>query len=150
MLQLDTLVPLVRKRKRVGRGGSRGGTCGKGHKGQNARSGGLVRPGFEGGQMPLHRRLPKRGFNNARFGDDVVIVGLQRVNDAFEDGDEVTPDTLVTKGLIKADKSKPARIVKILAGPLSKKLTVSVHRCSASATKAVEDAGGKVALLKEI
>jgi len=150
MLQLDTLVPLVRKRKRVGRGGSRGGTSGKGHKGQNARSGGSVRPGFEGGQMPLHRRLPKRGFNNARFGDDVVIVGLQRVNDAFEDGDEVTPETLVAKGLIKADKSKSARIVKILAGPLSKKLTVSVHRCSTSAVKAVEDAGGKVALLKEI
>ena len=100
--------------------------------------------------MPLHRRLPKRGFNNARFGDDVVIVGLQRVNDAFEDGDEVTPETLVAKGLIKADKSKSARIVKILAGPLSKKLTVSVHRCSTSAVKAVEDAGGKVALLKEI
>jgi len=150
MLQLDKLVPLTRKRKRIGRGGSRGGTAGKGHKGQNARSGGGTRPGFEGGQMPLHRRLPKRGFNNARFGEDVVIVGLQRINDAFEDGDDVTPEQLAAKGLIKAAKSRPARIVKVLAGPISKKVTLSVHQCSVSAVKAVEEAGGKVVLLKEI
>jgi len=150
MLQLDKLVPLTRKRKRIGRGGSRGGTAGKGHKGQNARSGGGTRPGFEGGQMPLHRRLPKRGFNNTRFGEDVVIVGLQRINDAFEDGDEVTPEQLAAKGLIKSAKSRPARIVKVLAGPITKKVTLSVHQCSASAAKAVEEAGGKVVLLKEI
>jgi len=150
MLQLDKLVPLTRKRKRIGRGGSRGGTSGKGHKGQSARSGGSVRPGFEGGQMPLHRRLPKRGFNNTRFAEDVEIVGLQRINDAFEDGDEITPEQLAAKGLIKRAKSRPARIIKVLAGPITKKLTLSVHQCSASATKAVEEAGGRVVLLKEI
>ena len=150
MLQLDKLTPLARKRKRIGRGGARGGTAGKGHKGQNARSGGGTRPGFEGGQMPLHRRLPKRGFNNTRFGDDVVIVGLQRISEVFDDGDEVTPESLITKGVIKSEKSRSSRVVKVLAGPVTKKLTLSVHRCSAAAAKAVEDAGGKVVLIKEM
>jgi len=150
MLQLDTLQPLVRKRKRVGRGGSRGGTSCKGHKGQKARSGGSIRPGFEGGQMPLHRRLPKHGFNNARFADDIVIVGLGRINDVFDEGDEVTPVTLVAKGLIKQVKSRPSRQVKVLAGPVTKKFTITVHHCSASAQAAIEDAGGKVVLLREL
>jgi len=74
MFQLNKLSPLVKKRKRVGRGGKLGGTSGKGHKGQKARSGGYVRIGFEGGQMPLFRRLPKRGFNNHNFQDTFVVV----------------------------------------------------------------------------
>ncbi len=87
MAQLNNLVSSGKKRKRVGRGGSRGGTSGKGHKGQKARSGGTVRAGFEGGQMPLYRRLPKRGFTNARFKPELIIVNLDRLDKAFNDGE---------------------------------------------------------------
>ena len=87
MLNLHNLTPLVKKRKRIGRGGKRGGTSGKGHKGQSARSGGQQSAnGFEGGQMPLFRRLPKRGFNNSPFAQVTKIVNLQQLNEVFEDG----------------------------------------------------------------
>ena len=95
------MTPLVKKRKRIGRGGSRGGTSGKGHKGHKARSGGGVRIGFEGGQMPLYRRLPKRGFTNARHKKYVIIVGLDRIIYAFNDGDNVTRQILIETKVIK-------------------------------------------------
>jgi small subunit ribosomal protein S5 len=136
----------------VGRGGSRGGTSGKGHKGQSARSGGGPRVGFEGGQMPYHRRLPKRGFTNARFSAEVEIVNLQQLNDVFEDGAHIDRESLVSKGLVKFSKSvKGAAVtVKVLGdGTLTKKLVVSADAFSKSAVKAIESLGGEVHLIKE-
>src|SRR3990167_3442941 len=111
MLQLNNLVKLSKKRKRVGRGGSRGGTAGKGHKGQLARSGKKLKPGFEGGQMPLARRLPKRGFNNKRFQDDIEIVSLSKIDKAFNDGESVSRKELISAGLIKGRRGS---LIKIL------------------------------------
>lgn len=148
MLQLNKLTPLCKKRKRVGRGGSRGGTSGKGHKGQKARSGCSISPTFEGGQMPLIRRLPKRGFNNKRFQTEIKIISLQRLNDAFKEGDTVDKQVLLEKGIIKG-KGKFA--LKVLGtGKLSKKLTVIADLFSQSAEKAITDLGGKAQLAKEI
>ncbi|MGB8367244.1 MAG: 50S ribosomal protein L15, partial [Candidatus Babeliales bacterium] len=98
MFRLENLVPLGKKRKRVGRGGSRGGTSGKGHKGQKARSGGGIAPAFEGGQMPLHRRLPKRGFTNARFKKVIEIVNLKHLDKIFNEGETVSKKILIEKG----------------------------------------------------
>lgn len=127
--------------KRLGRGvGSQlGKTSGKGHKGAKARSGGGKRPGFEGGQMPLTRRIPKRGFTNI-FAKEYAIVNVSALN-AFDDGATVTPETLMEKGLIK----KPLDGVKVLGGgDLQKKLTVSVDKVTASAKEKIEANGGKV------
>ncbi len=127
--------------KRLGRGvGSQlGKTSGKGHKGAKARSGGGKRPGFEGGQMPLTRRIPKRGFTNI-FAKEYAIVNVSALN-AFEDGTTVTPEALMEKGLIK----KPLDGVKVLGGgELQKKLTVSVDKVTASAKEKIEANGGKV------
>ena len=127
--------------KRLGRGvGSQlGKTSGKGHKGAKARSGGGKRPGFEGGQMPLTRRLPKRGFTNI-FGKEYAIVNVSALN-VFEDGTVVTAETLVAAGLIK----KTLDGVKVLGGgELEKKLTVSVDKVTESAKEKIEKAGGKV------
>ncbi|RKD34131.1 50S ribosomal protein L15 [Thermohalobacter berrensis] len=135
----------TKNRKRVGRGhgSGLGKTSGKGHKGQNARSGGGVRPGFEGGQMPLHRRLPKRGFNNSRFATEYVIVNIKDLN-VFENDTEVTPELLKENGLIKNMKDG----VKILGdGELEKKLTVKAHKFSKSAVEKIESAGGKVEVI---
>jgi len=156
MFSLDNLQSSGKDRKRVGRGGSRGGTAGRGHKGQNARSGGPKGRGFEGGQTPLQRRLPKRGFTNARFFKEVSLVNLSTLERAFADGDEVTGDILAQKGLIKPKKSeqrdfKKGTIVKILGdGELSKKLTVSAYAFSASAIQAIEKVGGKALIIKEL
>jgi len=148
MLQLNKLTPLCKKRKRVGRGGSRGGTSGKGHKGQKARSGCKISPTFEGGQMPLVRRLPKRGFNNTRFQTEVKIISLQRLNDVFNEGDTVDKNVLIEKGILKG-RGKFA--LKVLGnGELSKKLTVVADCFSKSAQKAIEDLGGQAQLTKEI
>ncbi|KOS31076.1 50S ribosomal protein L15 [Bacillus anthracis] len=128
-------------RKRVGRGigSGNGKTAGKGHKGQNARSGGGVRLGFEGGQTPLFRRLPKRGFTNINR-KEFAIVNLSTLN-RFEDGTEVTPELLLETGVI----SKLNDGVKILAsGAVEKKLTVKAHKFSSSAKEAIEAAGGSV------
>ncbi len=128
-----------KERNRVGRGmaSGNGKTSGKGHKGQNARSGGGVRPGFEGGQMPLFQRLPKRGFTNINR-KEFAIVNLETLN-RFEEGTEVTPELLLETGVI----SKLQSGVKILGnGKLEKKLTVKAHKFSASAKDAVEAAGG--------
>ena len=127
--------------KRLGRGvGSQlGKTSGKGHKGAKARSGGGKRPGFEGGQMPLTRRLPKRGFTNI-YAKQYAIVNVSALN-VFEDGATVTNDALIEKGLIK----KVLDGVKVLGGgDLQKKLTVSVDKVTASAKEKIEAIGGKV------
>ena len=130
--------------KRKGRGisSSNGKTAGRGHKGQWARSGGGVRPGFEGGQMPLTRRLPKRGFNNV-FAKEYSEVNVAKLN-IFEDGAEVTFETLVEKGLA----NKNADGVRILGnGKLEKKLTVKAHGITAGAKEKIEAAGGKAEVI---
>jgi large subunit ribosomal protein L15 len=127
-------------RKRIGRGpGSGSGkTAGRGHKGQKSRSGYSRRYGFEGGQMPLVRRIPKRGFYNV-FRVEYQVVNLRDLERVFADGDTVSVETLVDKGLVRGGK----RLVKVLGdGELSKKLTVQVHKYSASAKAGIEKAGG--------
>lgn len=129
-----------KERNRVGRGtgSGNGKTSGKGHKGQNARSGGGVRLGFEGGQTPLFRRLPKRGFTNVNR-KDYAVVNVDTLN-RFEEGTEVTPELLIESGIVKSEKSG----IKILAnGNVEKKLTVKAHKFSAAAKEAIEAAGGK-------
>jgi large subunit ribosomal protein L15 len=150
MIQLNTLQPLVKKRKRVGRGGSRGGTAGRGSKGQNARSGGGTRPGFEGGQMPLHRRLPKRGFNNTIFQAESYTVDIKRVAEAFETGAKIDRQALIEKGLVRPKKSKGPYTVKVLGNQLDKKLVIHADAFSKSAQKAIVDAGGEAHISKEI
>jgi large subunit ribosomal protein L15 len=131
-------------RKRVGRGHSsgHGKTAGKGHKGQKARSGGGVRPGFEGGQMPLYRRLPHRGFSTARFREEIAVVNLADL--ARIEGSEVTPEVLKAANLVRSNASK----VKLLGnGEVTRALQVSAHAFSASAKEKIEQAGGSVTLL---
>lgn len=145
MYQLNNLVPLTKKRKRVGRGGKLGGTSGKGSKGQKARSGGYVRADFEGGQMPMTRRIPKRGFNNTRFRDEVVIVSIAALEKHFENGAEVTRAILVDKGIIKG-----SGLLKVLGGSqLSKKLLVVADQFSKTAEQSIKEAGGEVRFIKE-
>ncbi|MCE5221097.1 MAG: 50S ribosomal protein L15 [Clostridium sp.] len=130
--------------KRIGRGtgSGLGRNAGKGEKGQNARSGGGVRPGFEGGQMPLYRRLPKRGFTNI-FSKKIVSINLDRLN-IFENGTEITPEVLLEKRVI----SKVLDGVKILGnGTLEKSLTVKGCKFSKSAIEKIEAAGGKVEVM---
>ena len=132
------------RRRRVGRGESSGlgKTSGKGNKGQKARSGASIRPGFEGGQMPLARRLPKKGFNNAQFKTQYAIVNLVDLEIKFADGDEVNEQSLRNVGLVKGTFDG----VKVLAnGELTKKLTVAVEKVSAAAKEKIEKAGGSVA-----
>lgn len=130
-----------RKRFIVGRGAGTGNgkTSGKGHKGQNARSGGGVRPGFEGGQMPLHRRLPKRGFTNI-FAKKYVSINVQVLND-FEDGTVVTADLLKERKIISKIKDGIALLGR---GELTKSITVQLSRCSKSAEEKIIAKGGKV------
>ena len=126
-----------RKRKGRGIGSGNGKTAGKGHKGQKARSGGGVRVGFEGGQTPLMRRLPKRGFTNISR-KEYAIVNLDVLN-RFEEGTEVTPELLIETGVVSNEKSG----IKILAkGNVEKKLTVKAHKFSSAAKEAIEAAGG--------
>ena len=135
-----------KKAKRLGQGiaSGTGKTAGKGHKGHKARAGGGVRPGFEGGQMPLARRVPKRGFNNARFAREYQIVNVSSLNDKFEAGREVTARELLNAGLIHSN-SLP---VKILAkGELTKALTLKVDAVSGGARAKIEAAGGKVEVI---
>ena len=125
-------------RKGRGAGSGNGKTAGKGHKGQNARSGGGVRLGFEGGQLPLYRKLPKRGFKN-RFATEYAIVNVAALN-VFEDGDTVTLDKLMAAGII----NKSLDGLKILGnGEITKKLTVEATVFSATAREKIEAAGGK-------
>ena len=146
-MRLDELKPTEGSRfavKRVGRGigSGTGKTSGKGHKGQNARSGGGVRPGFEGGQMPLYRRLPKRGFTNI-FAKQYVTINVE-VLEKFENGTDVTAETLKEAGII----SKVLDGVKILGrGELTKSLNVKVAGYTASAKEKIEKAGGKAEVI---
>jgi large subunit ribosomal protein L15 len=133
------------RRKRVGCGESsgHGKTSGRGHKGQKARSGGAIRPGFEGGQMPLHRRLPKKGFNNTQFRDITEVVNVGDLDGRFDDGAVVNEQSLRDVGLIK----RRCDVVKILGdGLVERKLTVQVSKISASAKEKIEKAGGTVTL----
>ena len=130
--------------KRLGRGvgSGLGKTSGKGHKGAKARSGGGKRPGFEGGQMPLYRRVPKRGFTNI-FGTEYAAVNVERL-EVFNDGDVVTVDELLAKKIIR----KPMDGVKIMGnGELTKKLTVKAAKFTASAKEKIEALGGKAEVI---
>lgn len=146
-MKLHELKPAEGSRKvrnRVGRGigSGNGKTSGRGHKGQNSRSGGGVRPGFEGGQNPLFRRIPKRGFTNINR-KEYAIVNLDALN-RFEDGAEVTAALLLETGIVSNEKTG----IKILGhGTLSKKLTVKAHKFSASAKEAIENAGGSIEVI---
>ena len=146
-MKLNELKPAEGSKKvrnRVGRGigSGNGKTAGRGHKGQNARSGGGVRPGFEGGQMPLYRRLPKVGFTNI-FAKKYVTINVSDL-ECFENGTEVTKELLKETGVI----SKFNDGVKVLGrGELTKKLTVRVSKLSASAAEKIEKAGGKVEVI---
>ncbi len=131
--------------KRLGRGSSSGTgkTSGKGHKGQNARSGGGVRPGFEGGQLPLYRRLPKRGFSNALFKKEYAVINVSDLN-KFDDNATVTAELLVEMGIIKKTLSG----IKVLGnGEITKKLTVKAHAFSKTAKDKIEAQGGKVEVM---
>ncbi|KHD85720.1 50S ribosomal protein L15 [Bacillus ginsengihumi] len=133
-----------KERNRVGRGtgSGNGKTAGKGHKGQKARSGGGVRLGFEGGQTPLFRRLPKRGFTNINR-KDYAVVNLDALN-RFDEGTEVTPALLLETGVVSKEKSG----IKVLAnGKLEKKLTVKAHKFSSAAKEAIEAAGGSIEVI---
>ena len=146
-MKLHELKPTEGSRKvrnRVGRGSSSGNgkTSGRGHKGQKARSGGGVRLGFEGGQQPLFRRIPKRGFTNINR-KEYAVVNLDTLN-RFEDGTEVTPALLVESGVVRDEKSG----IKVLAkGAVEKKLTVKAHKFSEAAKEAIEAAGGTVEVI---
>ena len=148
-MKIHTIQPAVgavTSTKRLGRGigSGLGKTSGKGHKGQWARSGGGVRPGFEGGQTPIARRLPKRGFNNKNFSIDYDVVNVEKLN-VFEDGAVVTVTELVEAGLVTL---KANGGVKVLGnGQLEKKLTVKANKFSASAKEAIEKAGGTVEVI---
>ena len=132
--------------KRIGRGpaSGQGKTAGKGHKGQKARAGRGMNPGFEGGQMPLQRRLPKRGFNNI-FAKEIAIVNVAALDAAFENGAVVDAAALIEKGLVKKELDG----IKILAhGELTKKLTVKAHAFSAEAKAKIEAAGGTAEVIE--
>ena len=136
----------TRNRKRVGRGpgSGLGKTSGRGEKGQKSRSGFSHKDGFEGGQMPLHRRVPKRGFTNARFKKEFAEVNLGRL-EAFDAGTIVTPEILLKHGIIK----KVGDGVKVLGdGDLTKALTVRAHKFSASASEKITGLGGKAEVLE--
>lgn len=129
------------KRKGRGTGSGQGKTAGRGMNGQNSRSGGGTRLGFEGGQMPLYRRIPKRGFTNI-WKKQWEIVNIESLN-AFEDGTEVTPDLLLKTGLTK----KPTDVKVLGDGTLEKKITVKAHKFSKSAIEKIESAGGKAEVI---
>jgi len=142
-MQLHTLKARAGSRhriKRLGKGESSGlgKTSGRGGKGQTARSGSSIRPGFEGGQMPLYRRLPKRGFNNVRFATRYSVVNLGDLNDLFEEGARIDETALRAIGLVRGHKDG----VKVLAaGELTKKLTIVADKFSAAAKQKIESAG---------
>ena len=138
--------PEAKSRKRVGRGpgSGLGKTAGRGENGQKSRSGASIPAWFQGGQSPLYRRVPKRGFNNARFRTEYATINLSDLNKYFNDGDEVTPEVLKEKGIIKQQLCG----VKVLGnGELEKKLTIRANRFSSSAVTKIESAGGKAEVI---
>jgi large subunit ribosomal protein L15 len=147
-MELNELKPSVpkKKKKRIGRGrgSGTGNTAGKGNNGQNARAGGGVKPYFEGGQMPIYRRIPKRGFSNYPFKKEYAIISLSSLN-KFDDGTTVTPELLLEKRIIKKINDG----VKVLGnGILEKKVSVKVHKISKTAKGAIEANGGTVELIE--
>ena len=135
-----------KNRKRIGRGpaSGQGTTSGKGNKGQNSRSGGGVRPGFEGGQMPLARRLPKRGFSNAKFKAVYDVINLDRLVEAFEGQNSISLEDIYARGL-----AKNGAAVKILGrGEISVALTIEAHKFTASALEKIQNAGGEAKALE--
>ena len=147
-MELNELRPSVprKARKRVGRGESSGlgKTAGKGSNGQKSRAGGGTKPGFEGGQMPIIRRTPKRGFSNYPFTKEYAIINLDVLN-RFEEGTVVTPELLLETGLV----SKLLDGLKVLGnGNLEKKISVEAHKVSKSAQKAIEEKGGSVEIIE--
>ncbi len=146
-MQLQDVKPrpgAKKRRKRIGCGESsgHGKTSGKGNKGQMARAGRGIRPGFEGGQMPMHRRLPKKGFNNTAFQDFIEVVNVGELNDAFQDGAVINEAALREVGLV----SRKADVIKILGtGELARKLTIQGAKVSATAREKIEKAGGSIA-----
>ncbi len=147
-MKLHELTPAAGSKKdvkRIGRGAGsgQGKTAGKGHKGQKARAGRGMRPGFEGGQMPLQRRIPKRGFNNI-FAKEIAIVNVAALDQRFNDGDVVDVAALVKSGLVKNELDG----VKVLGnGEITKKLTVQVNAFSNSAKEKIEAVGGKAEVI---
>lgn len=138
--------PEAKNKKILGRGpgSGTGKTAGRGQKGQKSRSGASISAWFQGGQTPLYRRLPKRGFNNARFRVEYATINLSDLNKFFNDGDEVTPEILKEKGIIK----KQLCGVKVLGnGVLEKKLTIKANRFSTAAVTKIESAGGKAEVI---
>ena len=138
--------PEAKARKRVGRGpgSGLGKTSGRGQKGQKSRSGASIPAWFQGGQSPLYRRLPKRGFNNARYREEFATINLSDLNKHFNDGDVVSPELLKEKGIIK----KQLCGVKVLGnGELEKKLTIKANRFSTAAVTKIESAGGKAEVI---
>ncbi|WP_165068349.1 50S ribosomal protein L15 [Desulfovibrio sp. ZJ200] len=148
-MQLHDLFPFPEERKtrrRVGRGSGSGLGCtaGKGHKGQNARAGGGVRPGFEGGQMPLQRRLPKHGFKNALFKVTYAVINLDMLTQAFDGKSSITLDDIYARGLARMGSP-----VKILSrGEVKSALTVEAHKFSRAAAEKIRQAGGQVSELE--
>lgn len=144
-MKLNELEVSTKARKRIGRGpgSGNGKTSGKGHKGQNARSGGGVRPGFEGGQLPLYRRLSKRGFNNYNFQTTYATVNVGDL-ERFEEGTVVTKELLIEVGLV----TKELDGIKILGnGELTKKLTVKANKFSPTAKTKIENVGGTIEVI---
>ena len=145
--ELQPAAGSVKEVKRIGRGhgSGQGKTAGKGHKGQKARSGGSIRPGFEGGQMPLQRRIPKRGFNNKVFAKEYAAVNVSELEKRFESGAVVDADALIESGAIK----KVMDGVKILGnGELTKKLTVKAVKFTEAAKEKIEKAGGSAEVIE--
>lgn len=143
--ELEKNIGATHARKRVGRGpgSGLGKTCGRGQKGQKARSGGSINPVFEGGQLPLYRRLPKRGFTNALFKTTYATINVEDLN-VFEDGTIVTPALLKEKGIIKKDLDG----LKILGnGKLERKLTIQANKFSTSALEKIKESGSKAEVI---
>ncbi len=142
MAQIQAPAGATKNKTIVGRGyGSKGRCCGRGNNGQNARSGGGVRPGFEGGQMPLYRRVARRGFSNYPFKKEYVAVSLSMLNEVFGDGDTVTLEALKDALVVKGVETE----AKILAnGEISKRLVIDGVKISASAAEKIKAAGGEV------
>ncbi len=145
-MNLSTLSPRPGSKHRIkrlgcGESSGHGKTSGKGHKGQKARAGGSVRHGFEGGQMPIYRRLPKKGFSNVDFAIRYATINVSTLEERFEAGTEITEELLRAEGLVKGRHHG----IKILGdGELTKKFSVSAHKVSASAKEKIEKAGGNV------
>ncbi len=149
-LSLNNLHPApgsTHKKKRIGRGpgSGTGKTAGKGHKGQKSRSGYSSKRGFEGGQMPLQRRLPKRGFTNI-FKKEWIEISLAKIEESFQSGDVVTPEVLHDRGLIKKAKHD---LVILGTGEVSKSLNISAHRFTKTAKEKIEKAGGTATVIEK-